>query len=130
MPEIEQNPEKEKIEFKEKPHELVEKLYREKKEALEKRELLTEEEKIIRKKLREEIEKIELSPDLSKQAERKAKEIEHYERKGKLKRLLDLAQERGISFATKVAKNMKDPYTLDIFHDILAMNNFYKHFKK
>jgi len=128
--EIEQNPEKEKIEFKEKPHELVEKLYREKKEALEKRELLTEEEKIIRKKLKEEIEKIELSPDLSKQAERKAKEIEHYERRGKLKRLLDLAQERGISFATKVAKNMKDPYTLDIFHDILAMNNFYKHFKK
>jgi hypothetical protein len=123
--------EKEPIFKKERaPKEIVEELYREKKEELEKRELLTEKEKAIREKLEEEIVKIKLSPTLTDEAKKKAIQIKSLNEKGKLKNLLDIVKTNGVAFAVDVARRMNDPYILDIFHDILAREGLYKKFKK
>ncbi len=109
---------------------IVEDLYKKKKEEIEKRELLTEREKIIREKLEREIAMMELSPELKEEAKKKVEQIEALDEKEKLKKLLDIAEEKGISFAIGVIKEMKDLYILDVFHDILAREEFYKKFKK
>lgn len=109
---------------------VVEELYPEKKESLERKELLNEEEKAIREKLEREIRMMELEPGLKEQAKSKAKEIAKLNEKGKLKHLLDLAAAQGVSFAVKVAQNTKDPRILDLFHDVLSRNRLYERFKK
>ncbi len=131
----ETNPEKEikePIPDKEKVTEKVPErlLYEEKKEELEKREVLVEREKAIREKLEKEIAEMKLTPELEVEARKKAEEIESLDEKGKLQRLLGLAEENGLTFAVGVAKDMKDPFTLDAFHDILAKDELYKKFEK
>ncbi len=118
-------PSKEKIGEK-----IVEELYLEKKEELKKKEFLAKEEKIIREELEREVAKIKLSPELEKEAKKKAEKIKGLHEKEKLKRLLDIAEEKGLAFAIGIVRNMKDPYTLDIFHDILARDKLYKRFEK
>jgi len=126
VPEKSSRPEKEKISEK-----VVEKLYAEKKEQLEKGEpLLSEREKIIREKLEMEIAKMRSNPQLQDDAQRQAQQIRDLDEKGRLERLLDIAEERGVAFAVGVAQDMKDPYLLDIFHDILARGGLYKKFRK
>lgn len=113
-------------EKKEISEEAKERLYPEEKEKKEKKELLTEEEKVIREELEREIEIMKLSPQLQDDAQKKAQQIKDLDVKGKLKQLLVLAEEKGVGFAVEVAKNMKDPATLDTLHDILAKDGFYK----
>jgi len=108
----------------------VEELYKEKREELKERELLIEKERAIREKLKEETAKMELIPNLREEAKEKAIQIRSLDKKGKLQRLLDIAEEKGVTFAMGVVKSMKDPYILDAFHDILARDELYKKFKK
>ena len=96
----------------------------------EKGKLLGFEEEAIKEELRKEIELMELSPELQGEAEQKAKKIEFLGEKEKLEGLLVFAKEKGIEFAVRVAKNMNDPYVLDIFHDMLLKQGFYKRFMK
>ena len=96
----------------------------------EKQEFLTEREKIIREKLEEELAKMELSPESKEEVEEKAKKVGTLDEKGKVKHLLALAEEKGLSFMVGVARGMNDPYTLDILHDILVRNELYKRFSK
>jgi len=110
--------------------ETIEKLYQETKEGLEKKELLIEEEKAIKEGLKEKIIRTRLTSDLADNAKKKAVQIKSLGKKGKLQRLLNLAEEKGIAFAVTVAKNMNDPYILDTFHDVLAKEGLYKKFKK
>jgi hypothetical protein len=100
------------------------------KEEITKREALSEEERIIKEQLKKEIEMMELDANLIKEAEQKAKKIEFLGEKEKIEHLLEIAKERGIIFSVQVAKEMKDPYILDIFHDILAREGYYKKFTK
>jgi hypothetical protein len=44
-------------------------------------------------------------------------QIKNLDINGKIARLLDLAQEKGVDFAINVAKGLEDPYLLDILHD-------------
>ena len=97
---------------------------------LEAKKLPAEEEQAIREQLRKEIEMMELSPELQDEAQRKAKKIEFLGEKEKLEHLMVLAKERGLEFAVNVAKNMNDPYVLDIFHDLLIEKGLYKKFLK
>ncbi len=106
--------------------EAVERLHPKEEEKKERKELLTEEEKVIREELEREIEIMKLSPQLQDDAQKKAQQIKDLDVKGKLKQLLVLAEEKGVGFAVEVAKNMKDPATLDTLHDILAKDGFYK----
>ncbi len=126
---FEKEPKKEELEKSEErkfDKEIVEDSYIEKKEEPEKNNLENEREEIIREKLEKEAAKMKLSPELKKEAKEKARQIMALDKQGKIKRLLELAQEKGVFFSIKTAKGMKDPYTLDILHDILAKDEFYK----
>ena len=124
---MEQNFEKEPTKKEKDPYtEELEDSYIEKQEEPEKKHLDNETEKIIKEKLEKEVEKMRLSPELEEEAKEKAEQIEALDEQGKVKRLLDLAQDKGVAFAIKTAKSMKDPYTLDILHDVLAKDELYK----
>ncbi|MBD3208753.1 MAG: hypothetical protein GF370_04890 [Candidatus Nealsonbacteria bacterium] len=110
----------------------IETLYEEKREQFEQMEGVEKKKRreMIEKKVSEEREKMKLSPELEKEAEEQAKEIEKLGKKRKISQLFDLADEKGIHFAVEIARKMKDPYLLDIFHDLLAREGFYKGFLK
>ena len=95
----------------------------------EKREILKEE-KLISDELKREIELMELDEELKDEAKNKAKKIGFLGEKEKIERLLQIAREKGVVFAIQTAKAMNDPYLLDIFHDMLAREGYYKQFMK
>ncbi|OGZ71409.1 MAG: hypothetical protein A2998_02710 [Candidatus Staskawiczbacteria bacterium RIFCSPLOWO2_01_FULL_37_25b] len=91
----------------------------------EKREI-SKDEKIVADELRREIELMEVEGGLKEQAKKKAQEIEFLGEKEKIEHLLKIAREKGVVFAIKIAKEMKDAYILDTLHDILAREGYYK----
>ncbi len=48
----------------------------------------------------------------------------------KIKQLFEVARDKGLYYATELCKKAKDPFLLDLFHDILAKDGFYKRFLK
>jgi len=110
--------------------EIAEELYTEKRDIIERKEALTEKEKMIRKELEQEVDELEIDPASEIEAKIKTEQIEILDGKGKIKKLLDLAEEKGLFFSVKVARDMKDPYILDVFHDLLAKDELYKKFDK
>jgi hypothetical protein len=88
------------------------------------------EKEIVDEKVTEELNKMKLMPDLDEEIEKETIQIRSLQKEGKLLRLLELAKEKGVSFAIIVAKKMKDPYTLDAFHDILSREGYYKKLSK
>lgn len=95
------------------------------KEIGEEREAKIEEEKASTEELQKEIEKISQSPQVQRDIKQKAVQIKSLGNEGKLKRLLDLAQERGVAFAIGVAKDLNDPYLLDALHDKIIEKGLY-----
>lgn len=91
---------------------------------------ISADEKVVAEELRKEIDTMELDDNLKEEAKKKAQKIEFLGEKEKLEHLLQIAREKGVVFAIKVAKEMKDPYLLDIFHDILAREGYYQKFTK
>ena len=74
---------------------------------------------------------MELDDNLKEQAAQKAREIQTLGEEGKIKNLLEIAKDKGIAFAIRVAKQMNDSYVLDTFHDLLVKEWFtYKQFLK
>jgi len=49
---------------------------------------------------------------------------------GRINKLVEVAKEQGIFFAVEVAKKSSDPYTLDVFHDLMAKDGFFQRFKR
>jgi len=84
------------------------------------------EDKIVSAELRQEIEKMELDEGMKAEAEKKAEKVEFLGEKAKIEYLLKMAHEKGVIFAVQVAMKMNDPYLLDILHDTLAQEGFYK----
>lgn len=78
-------------------------------------------EEIVAEQLRKEIEAMELDETLKEEAKRKAEKIEFLGEQQKIEHLLEIAKDKGVLFAVKVADNMKDPNILDTFHDTLAL---------
>lgn len=102
--------------------------FQEGKEAIEKKEPAREE-IITKEALKREIDKMELGDDLKEEAEEKARRIQTLGEEEKIEHLLEIAKDKGIAFAVRVAKQMNDPYALDTFHDILVKEWFtYKQF--
>jgi len=97
--------------------------------ATEKKEV-SPDEKIIADELRREIEIMEVEPGLKEEAKKKAQQIDFLAGQDKIEHLLAIAREKGLVFAIKTAKEMKDPYILDILHDVLAREGYYKRFIK
>lgn len=50
-------------------------------------------------------------------------------REEKVKKLVLVAQEKGVMYAVTMAKKMGDPYIMDMLHDSLAAQGLYKKFK-
>ena len=96
----------------------------------EKKEVLQQEDKIVSAELRREIEMMELDDKTKAEAEKKAEKIEFLGEKEKIEHLLEMAREKGVVFAIQVAKRMQEPYLLDVLHDTLAKEGYYKDFTK
>lgn len=92
-----------------------------------KKTILSESEReMVRKKVEEEIRKLERSPKFISEAEEARLKIEKLRPSGKIEKLLELAKEKGIFFAIKVAQDTKDPHLLDTLHDLLAYKGYFK----
>jgi len=89
---------------------------------------ISQDDKRVSAELRREIEMMQLDPNAKKEAEAKAEKIEFLGEKEKIEHLLQTAREKGVIFSIQVAKSMNEPYLLDILHDTLAQEGFYKGF--
>lgn len=96
-------------------------------EIKEKREELKPEEM---QEIRKRMEKTEIDDSLKTQAEEQAKTMRNLAEEEKIKKLLDLTKLKGVIYSVNVAKKMDDPYVLDLLHDILAKEGYYKEFTK
>lgn len=81
-----------------------------------------------RKELEEELKKLEITYQEKIEAQREAERLRKEEAKKQIERLFSIAQEKGLSYAIEVAKSMKDPFILDLFHDLLAQNQTFRRF--
>jgi hypothetical protein len=95
----------------------------------EKKETVSEDQ-IISEELKREIEMMEADETTKAEAEKKAQKIEFLGEKEKVEHLLEVAKEKGVLFAIQVAKKTNEPYLLDLLHDILAREGYYKNFVK
>ena len=89
---------------------------------------LTEEEKVIKEQIEKQITQLKSSPKTEILAEKKWQKIKEADVEKKLVELIKIAKTKGISFANQVAQKSNDPYILDLFHDILAKDGYYKNF--
>jgi len=80
--------------------------------------------------LRQELERTDLSKDLKIEAKKQAQNIKFLKEEERMENLLVMAKGKGVVYAVNVAKEMKDPYVLDKFHDRLAEKGYYKKFIK
>jgi RecB family endonuclease NucS len=80
--------------------------------------------------LRREIELMQADPALQEEAQTKAKKIQILAEDEKLQELVKIAREKGVVVAIKTAQSMNDPYMLDMLHDLLAKEGYYKQFAK
>lgn len=99
-------------------------------EPVQEKQEVPSQDKLVAEGLRREIEMMELDESQKKEAEEKAKKITFLGDDQKLEHLLEIAKEKGVVYAVKVAKNMNDPFLLDTFHDLLAREGMYKNFTK
>jgi len=100
-------------------------------EVFEKKESAFEDKETLqkrRKELEEELKRLELSYQEKIEAEKEAEKLRKEEAKKQIERLFVLAQEKGLPYAIEVAKSMKDPFILDLFHDLLAKDQTFKRF--
>lgn len=82
------------------------------------------------RQIREKLEKTDLDDALKNQAAAKAETIKALAEEKKIKELLILAKTKGVIYAVHVAKKMDDHYILDLLHDMLAKEGYYKNFLK
>ena len=102
----------------------------EKLEQAEEREIKGEREENVRERLEQEAEKMPLTAQATKDLKSQAGAVSVASNQGKVQRLLQIAQEKGLLFAVKVAKETGDPYAMDLLHDALAKDNLYKQYLK
>ncbi len=79
--------------------------------------------------IRQQIESMDVDENLKTQLQSHSDDITPLEEQAKVQKLLEVARQKGVIFAVKVAQKM-DPYILDTLHDALVKEGFYKDFKK
>lgn len=80
--------------------------------------------------LKQRVAQVKLTPQEEEEARTHKQEIAALERDAQVQRLLQIAEEKSVVYAVKVAVDLDDAYTLDRLHDVLAMNEKYKEFLK
>ena len=96
----------------------------EKKENVERR--ISPDDKIVSEELRREIDLMAGNQSLAKDINKEVKIVEFLGEKEKIEHLLKIARTKGLVYAISVARKMNEPYLLDVFHDTLAREGFYK----
>ncbi|MFA5166157.1 MAG: hypothetical protein WC449_02515 [Candidatus Paceibacterota bacterium] len=96
---------------------------------LEKHELTLQEQE-IRRKLEQDVLKYSQSTPQAPVQPNDVKILKKEEAQGKIKKLLTVATTQNLYAAVELAKKTKDPYLIDLFHDILAKDQLYLKFKK
>ena len=82
------------------------------------------------KAVKEKLEIAALGESVKPQAQSHAQDLKTLDDEKKIKKLLELAKTKGVAYAIGVAKKLDDPYVLDILHDTLAKEGYYKSFLK
>lgn len=105
----------------------------EKKSSAEEERNVEQEDRLLREttakeKLQKEIAKMRPYSGSEDEAEEEAERMKLLDTEGKIRNLINIAGEKGLVFAVNVAKKMDDPHSLDVFHDLLAKDGFYKKF--
>ncbi len=96
------------------------------KEKIPERKEVSRDDKIVSAELLEEITKMEQDENAKKDIEKKKEKIEYLGEKEKIEHLLQIAREKGITFAVQEARKTNDPYLIDMLHDILQNEGMYK----
>lgn len=94
--------------------------------TLEKEPLESEDLKAVKEKL----EIAALGESVKPQVQSQAQDLKDLDDEKKIKKLLELAKTKGVVYAIGVAKKLDDPYVLDMLHDALAKEGYYKSFLK
>lgn len=100
------------------------------KESQENNEIMPSGEAAEARNLRQEVEAVAMDDGQKAKATQTAQDLISKAPEEKIRKLLLIAEEKGVVYAVNVAKKMNDPYLLDTFHDALAEKGFYKKFKK
>lgn len=100
------------------------------KEAQENKEILPLPEAGEAQELRQQIESMDLSDGLKQHAVASAQSLASAPPEEKIRKLLLLAEEKGVVYAVNVAKKMDNAFILDALHDALAQKGLYKKFKQ
>jgi len=96
-----------------------------------KKEVTPKEREELKAELEKQKEKVPpIPPSVQKKVSKKAATLKKVPVPRKIKSLLILCKKEGLVYAIEVAKATGDPYLIDIFHDILAKDGFYKNFLK
>ena len=88
----------------------------------------SEDDKIVSEELRRQIEMLELDPTKEKDIEVEKEKIGYLGEKEKIEHLLKTAREKGLVYAIQLVRSMNEPYLLDVLHDTLAREGYYKDF--
>lgn len=92
------------------------------------RSIPSEDDKIVSDELRRQIEMLEPDPTKAKDIEVEKEKIGYLGEKEKVEHLLKTAREKGLVYAVQLARSMNEPYLLDVLHDTLAREGYYKDF--
>ena len=90
----------------------------------------TKGDRIVLEELRREVDRMEEDENAKINAEKEKEKISFLGEEEKIKHLLQLAREKGVAFAIQVARKMNEPFLLDILHDTLASEGYFKDFSK
>lgn len=85
-------------------------------------------ERILSEELKREIDVMNTNPELKHEVEIEKQKIGYLAEDEKLKNLMSLVREKGLFFAINVAQKMNDPFLLDLLHDTLANEGYFKDF--
>lgn len=84
----------------------------------------------VSEELKREIDRMEQDENARAEVEKSKEKIGYLGEQQKIEHLLELAREKGLVYAIQVARRMNEPYLLDVLHDTLAKEGFYKDFTK
>lgn len=95
--------------------------------AIESKEV-SQDEKRVEAELKRELDIMQMDENAKAEIEKAKEKIEYLGEKEKIEHLLQTAREKGLVFAIQLARKMNEPYLLDVLHDTLAKEGFYKDF--
>lgn len=91
---------------------------------------VSREEQQILAELRREVEKMRAVENLKGEAQKKDEKMDYLGEKDKVKHLLQIAREKGLVYAIQEARRTNEPFLLDVLHDTLSQEGYYKDFSK